>query len=470
MSFRPSRWLAGALAASSLSPLVLAPALAYGFPAGAEKPIVYLAPTAESYHKYADAAEAFLRKDVLEVWFPRAVDSDNGGFRSEFSRQWRPTPGNDGKFSVFQARMTWLSAQISMVRPDLKDRFLPFAKHGLEYLSNVLWDKQDGGFFWGLDDQGKISTYYTDGKHLYGNSFCLYALAAVYQATRDPAALALAKRAFRWMDQHAHDAKNGGYFEWLNREGKPVAAHPENGRIELLPVAQFPAGYKSMNTHIHLLEAFSQLYQVWKDETLRRRLAELLAIIRDKISVAPGAMNLYLTNEWVALPGHDSYGHDVEAAYLMLEAEDVLGHGHHPKTERMARMLVDHALAYGWDQDRGGFYRDGTTYGPPEDKQKEWWVQVEGLNALLLMHEKYGRITDAYFKVFQRQWQFITDHQLDPEFRGLYEMVDADGRPVAGGKGRIWKEAYHEGRAMLNVAGRLQKLAKAAAQTKDKRE
>ena len=430
--------------------------------APAAQPLATLAATADSYRQLADATEALLRQDVLDVWFPRGVDDDNRGFRSAFARDWRPMPSTDGKFSVFQARMTWMSARIALLRPDLKDRFLPYARHGFDYLSGVLWDKQDGGFFWGLDDQGQISSFYTDGKHLYGNGFCLYALAATYQVIRDPAVLALAKKAFRWIDQHGHDARNGGYFEWLTREGKPIPARPETGKIDLLPVAQFPIGYKSMNTHIHLLESFTQLYEVWKDETVRRRIGELLAIIRDRFSVAPGAMNLYTTNEWVALPGHDSYGHDVEAAYLMLEAEDVLGRGHDPRTERMARMLVDHALAYGWDQALGGFYREGTTYGPTEDRKKEWWVQAEGLNALLLMHDIYGRTTDTYFKAFQRQWRFITEHQLDREFRGLYEMVDAEGRPVAGGKGRIWKEGYHEGRAMLNVNARLLKLANAA--------
>ena len=160
-----------------------------------------------------------------------------------------------------------------------------------------------------------------------------------------------------------------------------------------------------MNTHIHLLESFTELYQSWKDETLRQRIEELLTIIRDRISAAPGAMSLYFTNEWVALPGHDSYGHDVEAAYLMLEAEEVLGRGKQPATERMARLLVDHALAYGWDQSLGGFFREGTTHGPPEDRRKEWWAQAEGLNALLLMHEKYGQSTDTYFRAFRRQWR-----------------------------------------------------------------
>ena len=462
-SFKP--FLAGVPLVAAAAGLVAGHLVARGgepAPVTTGKSGVPVDASAEGYRKLADLAESALRADVLDVWFPRAVDQQHGGFHADFARDWTPTPSAQGKFSVFQARMTWMGAQIALRRPDLKERFLPVAQHGLAYLTDVLWDKQDGGFFWGLDEQGKISPAYTDGKHLYGNAFCLYALAAVYQATKDPAVLAFAQRVFRWIDQHGHDAKDGGYFEWLSRDGKPVPAQPETGRIELLPVAQFPVGYKSMNTHIHLLESFTELYQVWKDPTLRRRIQELVVILRDKVSAPPGVMSLYLTNQWVALPGYDSYGHDVEAAYLLLEAEDVLGRGHAPATERMARMLVDHALAYGWDQNLGGFYREGTSYDTTEDKRKEWWVQAEGLNALLLMHEKYGKTTDAYFKAFQMQWQFLFEHQRDAEFHGLHEMVDAQGRPLPGGKGRIWKEGYHEGRALMNVIARLQRLAREA--------
>jgi len=327
---------------------------------------------------------------------------------------------------------------------------------------NVMWDKQDGGFFWGLDDKGKITPRYSDGKHLYGMSFCLYGAAAAYQATHDPKALELGQRSFRWMDEHAHDAKNGGYFEWLTRAGRPVVASADTGRVEEVIGAGFPVGYKSMNTHIHLLESFTQLYEVWKDEKLRQRLEELLAIVRDRICVEPGAMNLYLTPDWRAIPDHDSYGHDVETAYLMLEAEEELGH-HEPKTERMAKLLVDHALAYGWDENYGGFYREGTTIGKAEDTRKEWWVQMEGLNTLLLMHARYGQRTDLYFKAFQQQWQFIRERQVDHEFRGFYDTVERDGTATNYVKSRIWKECYHDGRALLNVSDRLRKLATDAA-------
>jgi cellobiose epimerase len=416
----------------------------------------------ESYLKMADEMESMLRENVLDVWFPRSVDNQNGGFNASFSRDWQPG-SSQGKFSVFQGRMTWISAEVAIRRPELKEQFLPITQHGFQFLADRLWDKKYGGFFWGLDDHGEITNFYTDGKELYGESFGIYAAAAEYQATRDPQALALAQQAFRWVDEHAHDSQNSGYFEWLTREGKVVEGDPNAVRLQGVPVAEFPIGYKSMNTHIHLLEAFSQLYEVWKDPTLRQRLEELLTITRDRICVQPGVMNLYFTNNWRPIADHDSYGHDVETAYLMLEAEDVLGHGHDPRTEQMARMLVDHALAYGWDENLGGFYRDGTTFGKPEDLLKEWWVQMEGLNSLLIMHEKYAGETDSYFHAFLKQWEFIKNYQRDSEFHGFYEMIGTDGKPTIQGKGRIWKGAYHDGRALLNVTERLRALAARSA-------
>jgi cellobiose epimerase len=420
--------------------------------------ITYLPATAQTYLQFAGESDAMLHRDVLDVWFPRVVDRENGGFYSMFSRDWNPEP-SQGKFSVFQGRMTWVAAEVAMRHPELKDQFLPIAEHGIAYLNDVLWDKKFGGFFWGLDDHGQITESFTDRKEMYGESFALYGVAAGYLSTRDPKALVLAQNEFRWMEAHAHDHKNGGYFEILTREGEPIEAEPIGPATHERPDGGFPAGYKSMNTHIHLLESLAQLYEAWKDDAVRKRLEEMLAVVRDRICVEPGVMNLYFTNDWRPIPDHDSYGHDVETAYLMLEAEDVLGVPHDPKTERMAKMLVDHALAYGWDEKLGGFYEHGTTFGETEDRRKEWWVEMEGLNALLLMHEKYGRQTDVYFKAFQQQWNFIKLYQADSEFHGIYPTVTADSTVADQNKGQNWKAAYHDGRALMNVTERLKRLA-----------
>ena len=120
--------------------------------------------------------------------------------------------------------MTWVASQVVLREPTMKDKFIPIVHQGVDFLANVLWDKQDGGFFWGLDDDGKITPAFTDAKELYGIGFCIYGAAAAYQATGNPKALALAKEGFYWADKHAHDSVNGGYFEWLARDGTPVVA------------------------------------------------------------------------------------------------------------------------------------------------------------------------------------------------------------------------------------------------------
>jgi mannobiose 2-epimerase len=421
------------------------------------RPLADAAPNRDGYVRLAAEVEAALRRDVLSAWFPRAVDEEHGGFHSTFGRDWKPG-SSQGKFSVFQGRMTWLAAQVARRRPDLRAEFLKYARHGMSYLSAALWDEEHGGFYWGLDDEGRLSPYYGEGKYLYGISFCIYGAAAVAQAANDEKALALAQRGFRWADEHAHDTQHGGYLESLTRDGTPLHAGPAGARVAAAKVSYFPIGFKSLNTHLHLLESFTQLYEVWRDETLRRRVEELLAILRDRTFVEPGTMNSHFTRDWRAVPDHVSYGHDVEAAWLLVEAANVLGLSPDPRTERVARLLVDHVLAYGWDDTRGGIFCHGTTFGGPDNRQKEWWIQMEGLNALLVMHETYGRTTDVYFNALQRQWRFIKEHQIDSEFHGLFDAVAPDGTPVSAGKGRIWKEAHHEGRAFMNVSDRLRTL------------
>ncbi|HEY2828151.1 MAG TPA: acetylxylan esterase [Pirellulales bacterium] len=415
----------------------------------------YLPPTRENYLKLATETEAALHRNVLDPWFPRCVDNEHGGFYSDYTRDWKPSK-SEGKFSVFQGRMTWITAEVALRRPELKDEYLPYTRYGEKFLNDVMWDKQSGGIFWGLDDDGKITPSFGDDKQLYGIGFCLYAAANSYRATKDPAALDLAQRIFRWVDQHAHDDQNGGYFEWLKRDGTPIQPDPNAKQPDLR--SGLPVGGKSMNTHIHYLETLAQLYQVWPDPAVRKRLDEVLSIVRDKICREPGVMHLYFTFDWQPTSDRDSYGHDIETAYLLIDAAEALGAASDPKTQHMARLLVDHCLQTGWDETNGGVYQEGPMLGKADALTKEWWEQVEALNALLLMHEKYGQETDKYFKAFQQEWHFIQAYQFDHEYPGVIESVQPDGKPITQDKGRMWKAAYHDGRALLNVTDRLKKL------------
>jgi mannobiose 2-epimerase len=406
--------------------------------------------------------ESHLRRGVLDAWFPRCIDRQQGGFLADFAADWTPTGPHD-KTIVFQARMTWVAARVALTRPDLAESYRGYARHGVDWLAQRMWDRQQGGFFWGLDRSGRVIERYATEKHAYGMAFGIYALAAAYEATHDPRTLDLARQAMLWLDRSAHDAAHGGYHEAFARDGKPLLSQAEAQRAGSnrdRDAIGTRYGYKSMNSHIHLLEAVTELYRVWPDALVRRRLEELLVVVRDRVAVRPGCLNLYFTPDWRPVPDHDSFGHDVETAYLLLEAAAALGKPNDAATLTMARALVDHALEWGWDEVRGGFYDRGAAFAPAWGRDKIWWTQAEGLNALLLMHERFGRQTPKYWAAFEKQWDFLWRHQIDHVHGEWHGTVLDDGTPKPGPKGSVWKAAYHNGRALMNVADQLRRKEK----------
>ena len=324
-----------------------------------------------------------------------------------------------------------------------------------EYLDKTMRDKEFGGFHFVLDSHGKIDLKMGTEKHVYGTSFVLFAASEVYGVTGDPLAIKVVRDAFDWLEKCAHDAQFGGYFEAITRDGKPILTRKETAPIakrgDRLSVYY---GFKTMNTHLHLMEAMAAYYKIEKTPAVEARLRELLGIVRDKIAVNPGALNLFFTREWRPSPGHDSFGHDIEAAYLMLEASAALGQPDDAATWRVARQLVDHALDWGWDADHGGFYDKGDVFaGPAYDTTKVWSAQAEGLNALLLLHRKFGTQTSRYGSAFMKLWTFIETKQIDAENGGWFQDLTRDGRLVGDGrKATQWKANYHTARAMMNVA------------------
>lgn len=408
------------------------------------------------YLRLAGEMESSLQAHILSPWFPAAINGKQGGFDQDFDESWKNT-GSGTRSIVYQSRLTWVASEIAHRYPKRAPEFRPAALHGLASLRDEMWDKQDGGFFWEISDVSSPRPVRDGEKHVYGISFGIYAGAACYHATRDPAALDLAKRAFQWLDSHAHDAKNGGYFEALTRDGKPILVPPTPTATDFIGTRY---GFKSMNTHIHLLEAFTALYEVWPDPIVKKRLRETFHVVRDKVAVFPGCLNLFFTPDWRPVPDHDSFGHDIETAYLLAEASKALRQTDDPETWKMARMLVDHALEFGWDAEGGGFYDNGSAFHPAIDTTKVWWTQAEGLNALLLMHERYGSATPKYWNAFLKQWDFIRRFQIDSRNRGWFPSVEKDGKAPAGQtKSNAWTDPYHQGRALMNSISALRRLA-----------
>lgn len=397
----------------------------------------------------------------LSRWHHRAVDRAVGGFHQEIARDWTLKP-DLSKFLVYQARMTWTAAAFAEFEPSKREDYLGYARHGLKFIDEVMRDAEQGGFHWILDANGKLDPKLGDEKHVYGTAFVVYAAAKLHSVGGDDRALKVARDAFDWLEAHAHDREHGGWFEAVRRDGTAITAYdptaPVAARKDRLGVYY---GYKSMNSHIHLLEALAELARVDDRPIVRERLEEAFHLVRDRIAVEPGALNLYLTRDWRAIPAHDSFGHDVETAYLLVEAAEVLRIPDDEATWKVARRLVDHALDWGWDDRHGGFNDKGDSFAAGSyDMTKVWWTQAEGLNSLALLDHKYGRETDRYARALSKQWEFIERHMLDPEFGGWYSETERDGRLRGdGAKANQWKAEYHTSRALMNVARLLENAA-----------
>ena len=411
---------------------------------------------------YAQQIEgAFVQ--LLNACYPRTLDRESGGFYSTFSHDWQRI-GNQDKMIVTQARHTWLPAKAAQLMPN-QQQLPEAARHGFHFLRDVLWDQQHGGFYTWVASDGRPRNP-NDPKTAYGNAFGIFALAAYYETTGDTAALNLAKKAFYWLEKFSHDPKQKGYFQDLKRDGTPVYRAQPTAKGMLGPVH-----YKDQNSSIHLLEAFTELYGVWPDPLVRDRVEEMLLLIRDRITTEKGYLTLFLTSDWRPISyrdsseavrkgnyalDHVSFGHDVETAYLMLEASHVIGLKNDTRTAQVAKKMVDHALRNGWDAKAGGFYERGYYFKDAKgitilDDRKNWWAQAEGLNTLLLMALKYPQDPMQYGEKFAKQWTYIGQNLIDAEHGGWYEWgLDKTPDAKEDNKTHAWKAAYHDGRSLMN--------------------
>lgn len=409
--------------------------------------------------------EKSIQKEMLNKWYPRSVDSLYGGFFSTFTYNFLPT-GPQDKMIVTQARHVWSNAIASQLYPDTR-HYKECAKHGFAFLQNTMWDKINGGFFTLVDRKGNVKD--STGKMTYGNAFGIYASAAWYRASGDTNALNLARNCFGWLEEHCHDPIYKGYYQDLLPNGTPVtrtAAIPSTSSL----------GYKDQNTSIHLLEAFTELYAVWPDPLLRERLQEMLGLIRDIITTQKGNLVLFLQPDWTPVSfkdssesvilkhrnlDHVSFGHDVETAFLMLEASHALGLKNDTATMIVAKRMVDHALRNGWDNKTGGFYDEAYYFRNKKDisiikNSKNWWAQAEGLNTLLLMADHFPNDPMRYFEKFKLMWKYIQAYLIDHEHGEWYqEGLDTRPESKTALKGHIWKATYHQLRSLSNCVQRL---------------
>ncbi|HCY40681.1 MAG TPA: N-acylglucosamine 2-epimerase [Prolixibacteraceae bacterium] len=407
-----------------------------------------------------------LNNELLHIWYPRTIDSIHGGFLSDFDYKWE-MKGSQNKMIVTQSRHVWTTSTAAEFFPEKKDHFLKIAGHGVLFLKDKMWDSEKGGFFNLVDREGNVlKSGKSDQiiKEAYGNAFAIYGLAAYSRVSGDTTALSLAKKAFLWLDKHSYDPQFGGYFQFLEADGTPL----KSGFNGVPP--------KDQNGSIHLLEAFTELYRVWPDPQVRERLLMMLHVVRDRITHPKGYLQLFLNEDlspvsyrdsaedvrkknW--LHDHISFGHDVETAFLMLEASEIAGLENDTLTLHKAKLMVDHSIENGWDKELGGFYEAGYYFKNQDTvtiikNTKNWWAQAEGLNSLLLMSELFPNDPHNYKSLFLKEWEYIETYLIDHEYGSWYPNgTDYEPEAKHAMKSQIWKGNYHTSRALMNCMKRM---------------
>jgi mannobiose 2-epimerase len=395
--------------------------------------------TAKDRGDYAREFKLELSQKILPYWFDTAVDRQHGGYVLSDDAAKKAAPATE-KQLVTQSRMVWgfSHAQLKGFSDD-KHNYLKAAEQGYRFLIDHFLDHENGGYYWTTEIAGKPRD---QRKIVYGESFVIYGLVEYYRASGDKAALQHALDLYQMLQKRAHDPKHGGWIEHFQRDWTPILDTNSDVIVEL-------AGCKSANTHLHLLESLTELYAATHDRAVQRSLAEAVKINRTWFypeDPAKSAFHRY--PDWSLVTGPRStglsYGHNVEFAWLMIRAEEVLGQ--RPSWAHFYAHL-EHALKYGYDHARGGLYSRGIDDQPANDTDKVWWVQAEMLAALTdaLRHESNA----AYNEALEKLLQFIVTYQADPKDGIWLDTVTAEGKPKVTAKAHNWKANYHDVRAIV---------------------
>ena len=401
----------------------------------------------KSLESYIPRLERNLKENIVPFWLSKSLDRTNGGYIINFGPRGEPK-GEGTKMIVTQARQVWLFSRLVRAGYGGKE-YLDAADLGFRFLRDKMWDAKNGGFYWEVDVTGNQKL--KPRKHLYGQSFGLYAISEYYLASGKQEALDLAIRFFNLLEARSHDKTYGGYIEYFNEDWSA----PPPGELSYMAV---PPGLKLMNTHLHLLEALTTFYRASKLPLARERLLELISIQSNAVvRKGLGACTDKYDRDWKPRLDRDyarvSYGHDIENVWLLADACDAAGVRNGPLID-LYRSLWDYALKYGYDEEKGGFFDSGRFNLPADNRNKVWWVQSEAIVSALTMH----RLTHdpTYLSVFKKTYGFIDRYLVDWENGEWHATITPDGKPQ-GDKAQIWKAGYHNGRAMIECLEILKK-------------
>lgn len=380
-----------------------------------------------------------LEHNILSYWIDHVVDKENGGFYGRID-------GDDQihaqaeKGAVMNARILWaFSAAYRVLR---NPAYLEAATRAKDYFLAHFVDKENGGVYWSVDYQGNpLDTK----KQTYAIGFAIYGFSEYARATGDAEALEMAKRLYHDIETHAYDSENQGYIEALTCDWQPIADMRLSDKDE--------NGSRTMNTHLHIIEPYTNLYRVWKDAALEKSIRNLLDIFTGKLlNPETHHLDLFFDDKWQGKRNVESYGHDIEASWLLHETALVLDDKTVlQKMEQVIRRIAD-AADEGLRPDGSMVYehwKDTDEY----DLQRQWWVQCENIIGHIDLYQYFG-YEDSLEKAIQC-WNFVQKNLIDAKNGEWHWAVLDDGTiNLKDDKAGFWKCPYHNSRMCLELIER----------------
>lgn len=392
-------------------------------------------------------AEAELTENILPFWTRHAFEPASGklaGVLTNDLRRFDDVP----RHVVLCARILWTFAVA--VRREARAEWLETGRRAYALLTGPFWDQRHGGVYWSLGAEGGV---HSDRKQIYAQAFAIYGLAEWYAATGDMTALDRAQEMFALVERHASEPGFGGYWE---------ARSAAWGELADLRLSEKDLNApKSMNTLLHVLEAYTTLWRVWPDAGVRSRLQALLEVMLGRVVTTTPYTHcqLFFDLEWKSLSPVISYGHDIEASWLLWDAAEALGNpALQERTRGVALAMAAGVLEHGCDDDGSVFYEGNPDRVVKTDKH--WWPQAEAVVGFLNAHTLGGE--DRFLTAAERAWRFIDDHVVDRMHGEWFAELDRSGQPLPdyplnAGSCKIgpWKCPYHNARACFEVLRRV---------------
>lgn len=381
-----------------------------------------------------------LTENILPFWMIRMADSRNG-FPGRIDGMGKACHDAE-KGAVLNARILWTFSSAGIVFDDR--RYLDIADRTYEYFARHFIDKDFGGVFWSLDCDGAPSD---TKKQIYALAFAIYAFSEYYRASGNREALSLAVSLFDCIEGHSFDKEFGGYLEACARDWGTIAD------MRLSEKDQNDA--KTMNTHLHILEAYTALYRSWPDARLATALRNTIVIFLEKIVGKDGHLGLFFDEEWRPNSTLVSYGHDIEASWLLCEAASVLGDGPLVHRVREVSGLIASASMEGFSMKSGMEYEfdPATAY---RNASRDWWVQAETVVGCINQFQLSG--DEVWKERALSEWNFIKKYIICPDGEWYWAAIpQGDGfvPDTVNDRAGFWKCPYHNARMCLELIQRL---------------